>query len=120
MKLVRETRNAKDYSFTKRKSIKWYPVTTGGGYRKWYGFYDSVIDIGEEAVRIKNSGNNNARLREPEFYFRSGLTWSKISTRISIRKLREGIVFGSAGPCLFCNDEDEDYLCALLSLRTKL
>lgn len=109
--------NAKDYSFTKRKSIKWYPVTTGGGYRKWYGFYDSVIDIGEEAVRIKNSGNNNARLREPEFYFRSGLTWSKISTRISIRKLREGIVFGSAGPCLFCNDEDEDYLCALLNSK---
>ncbi len=108
---------AADYSDTKRENIKWYPVTTGGGYRKWYGFFDSVIDIGEEAVRIKKSGNNNARLREPEFYFREGLTWSKISTRISMRKLRKGIVFGSAGPCLFCAKEDIDYMCALLNSK---
>lgn len=108
---------ARAYDAILRKRIKWYPVTTGGGYRKWYGYFYDVIDIGENAARIKASGNNNARLREPENYFADGLTWSKISTRLSMRRLRNGVVFGSAGPCLFGCRESTDYLCALLNSK---
>ena len=85
----------------KNSAIKWVPITHGGTYRKWYGNGDYVVNMkncGEEIS--KQTGN--FRLREREYYFRKGITWTKISSSSnSFRVINEGTIFGDAGPTCF-------------------
>lgn len=85
-------------------SFKWYPITRGGEYRRWYGNNTDLIDLGNDAESIKHRGNDY-RLRDPNYYFREGITWSMISSsKTSFRYVSPGIVYGNGGPTIFFDD----------------
>lgn len=88
----------------KESDYKWFIVTRGGGFRKWFGNYDLVNDIYKGGINIIN-GNGNYRLRDPKYYFREGITWNMISsTKPSFRYVPQGILFGNSAPTLFTNN----------------
>lgn len=71
------------------------PLDKGGEYRKWYGNNDRVIRFDEISYReLLQIGNH---LPSKDFYFMSGLTWSKIASNISVRFDDKGFVFSSVG-----------------------
>jgi hypothetical protein len=76
---------------------KWYPYQKGGGFRKWYGKNELVINFqydGKELGEFSGYGERN-----PDFYFQPGLSWSSLSTAsIGFRKCETGFLFDSKGP----------------------
>jgi len=99
----------------------WYPLNKGGGFRKWYGNNDYIIDLENKGERIKESGKNY-RLREERFYFKKGITWSEVSSsKSSFRFSENGFLFGSTGPMLFPKNKKEKQIFNVLGmLNTKI
>mgnify|MGYP000877355371 CR=1 FL=1 len=94
---------------------KWFPYNDGGPFRKWYGNNESIVnweDDGREAKAnavIKNNGGHWSRyLVSLDYFFRTGLTWTAISSaKFSARYFPEGFLFSSAGMCLFSDAVDQ-------------
>ena len=61
-----------------KMNVKWYPMNKGGTYRKWYGNNEYVVDWEEDGKRIK--AFSGSTIRNEQYYFTEGVTWSKIST----------------------------------------
>ncbi|ENX13471.1 hypothetical protein F894_01680 [Acinetobacter sp. CIP 51.11] len=79
---------------------KWIPCQKGGPFRKWYGNNEFVINWENEGYELKKSLNSN--LRNAHNYFKSGLTWTRVSSSTTaFRFFQEGQIFESTGPCLF-------------------
>ena len=97
-------------------NYRWFPMNSGGGYKKWYGNNSTIIDLENNGMRIKQS-NTNYRLRNDKYYFKDGITWGRItSADLSFRKSRQGSLFGDAGPMLFISKENEDLMYYILGL----
>jgi hypothetical protein len=83
---------------------KWYPYQKGGSFRKWFGNNDLLINYqfdGEELRNFKGYGERN-----PNYYFKSGLTWSSLSSgSIAFRYCEVGFLFDSKGPLFFILNE---------------
>ena len=90
--------SSKEESFF--SNLKWYPILKGGEYRKWYGNREYLLNYqndGRELKEYKGYGERN-----PNFYFKMGLSWSKVSSsKFSIRISEKGFLYDDAGPLLF-------------------
>ena len=81
-------------------SKKWYPYNNGGEFRRWYGDNGDVVNWENDGYEIKGFGR--AAIRNKDFYYRSGITWTAISSaKISVRAFDYGFLFSSAGFCIF-------------------
>lgn len=84
-----------------RLNFKWFPVTSGGMRRKWFGNLDTVVNLENDGWDIKHTVKNY-RLRDPQFYFREALTWTEVSSSsFNCRYVPNGILFGNGGPVAF-------------------
>ena len=84
---------------------KWFPHNDGGPQRKWYGNRCSVIDWELDGISIKSQ--DNSTIRNPQYYFRSGITWTDISSSFfAIRFLPSGSIFENTGSLIIV-DENE-------------
>ena len=62
---------------------KWFPCHKGGSFRKWYGnnaFYVNWENNGFEIRNYFKNGRLASRPQNAEYYFKSGLTWSALSS----------------------------------------
>lgn len=90
-------------SFKDMSYFKWFPLNSGGKFRKWYGNNIKVVNLWNNGQEIKNNVKNY-RLRDPNLYFKPGITWGRItSSQIAFRNVVEGSLFGDAGPIAFIN-----------------
>lgn len=94
---------------------RWFPLSKGGSYRKWFGNNEHIINLYDDGRDIKNS-SGNYRLRENKYYLRNSITWSRItSTKISFRNSKQTL-FSDAGPSIFLEDKTK-YILALLNTK---
>ena len=94
---------------------KWFPVTSGGFMRKWYGNFDTIVNLENDGFAIR-SVVKNYRLREPAYYFREAVTWTEVSSGIfSCRYVPHTILFGNGGPVSFFSNDNLYYCLALLN-----
>lgn len=93
---------------------KWFPCNSGGEYRKWYGNNEVVVDWENNGERIK--AHKSSAVRNESYYFREGLTYSKISSgKFAVRLRESGFAFDDTGRSIFTScDEDKYYMSALL------
>ena len=55
---------------------KWFKCNKGGGYKKWYGNYEYVVDLEHNASNIRTTiSPSTYRLRKQENYFWPTITW---------------------------------------------
>ena len=81
--------------------FKWFPVTSGGIKRKWYGNFDTIVNLENGGQEIRNNVKNY-RLRDIQYYFLEAITWTEVSSGIlSCRYVPKGILFGNGGPVSF-------------------
>lgn len=80
----------------KSSSIVWAPCTKGGGFRKWYGDAEWVVNWSENGKTLTSFPGSV--IRNPDWYFKEGSSWGMISSsRISMRYLSDQYVFTNAG-----------------------
>lgn len=97
----------------KRSQKKWFPLNSGGNFRKWYGNFDKVINWENDGQEICNYPKAYVRARN--YYFREGLSWTKISSsKLGVRYAPRGFIFDSAGQTVFADKENEMYILGLL------
>ena len=85
--------------------MKWFPLNSGGDFRKWYGNNIKVVNLWNDGQDIRENVKNY-RLRDKSYYFKQGITWGRItSSQIAFREVVEGSLFGDAGPIGFINEK---------------
>lgn len=105
------------YDDIEKSHKKWFPLTSGGLQRRWYGNYENVANLEHNGLDIRSLKNNNYRLKNPDYYFLEGLTWTEVTTKaFSCRYLPSNILFGNGGPVSFFNS-DLYFLLGLLNSK---
>ena len=100
----------------KKSKKKWFPCNKGGSYRKWYGNNIYLANWENDGFAMRNF--SGSVIRNPQFYFREGITWSSLANQLSLRYSPEGFVFESKGSMCYPNDSDNLlYLLGLLNSK---
>jgi type II restriction/modification system DNA methylase subunit YeeA len=100
--------------------FKWFPHNKGGGFRRWYGNLDWVVDWENDGEAIKNDKlekmkiglclPSNSKPKNMPFYFRKGITWSDLTTDLfAARLVPDGFVFDVSGPTMFLPADDNSF-----------
>ena len=95
----------------KESNKRWFPFNKGGSFRRWAGNNELVVNWEADGRDIKDSiltkypylnGNPDFVAKNPNYYFRAGLTWSALSSGLfSIRLQSEGYIFADKGQAMF-------------------
>ena len=95
---------------------RWFPLNSGGEFRKWYGNNSKLVNLWNNGFDIRNNVKNY-RLRDSSYYFKGGITWGRItSSKIAFRNVIMGSLFGDAGPIGFV-EENRYYILGFLSSK---
>ncbi|NQW39559.1 MAG: BREX-1 system adenine-specific DNA-methyltransferase PglX, partial [Cyanobacteria bacterium] len=90
----------------------WYPFNKGGDFRKWWGNNEYVVNwhLNGAAIKDRTKGAAGGRIVSPEYYFKTGVAWSGISSSKPSMRIMEGSIFGSGGKALFSDTRLLQYL----------
>ncbi len=92
-----------EISFDSNPTAKWFPYNKGGGFRRWYGNKEYVLDYENDGRRVK--AQKGSFPRNTQYYFRQCITWSDVATGLlSLRAVDDGYAFDTCAPCLFSNN----------------
>ncbi|TIW17766.1 MAG: BREX-1 system adenine-specific DNA-methyltransferase PglX, partial [Mesorhizobium sp.] len=91
-------------------SEKWYPYNKGGGFRRWFGNNEHVVNWQHDGREVRifvdeiNKIRPGGRLKNQEYYFLESLTYSAISSGLFASRYNgSGFLFDTKGSCLFAN-----------------
>lgn len=94
---------------------KWFPYNKGGERRKWYGNQEFVLNWKNGGQEIRSF--ERAVVRNPEFYFRSSISWGLINSGgCSFRYYPKGFIYDVGGMSYFPNEHP---FCSLAMLNTR-
>ena len=101
---------------------KWFPYNKGGGFKKWYGNNEYLVNWENDGFEICNfkddKGKQKSRPQNMEWFFKQGLSWCKItSSSFSMRYIPQGFLFDVAGCTLFVNDSDLLYVLGYMNSK---
>ena len=102
---------------------KWFGYNKGGGYKKWYGNLDLVVNYqngGYDIFELSKQEKRNCQNYPDEYKFREGITWTGMaSDNISFRFLPNGCLFDSnKGPVIYTIEGGADLVYILAFLNT--
>ncbi len=87
---------------------KWFPYSKGGGYRKWFGNQEYVVNWQADGRDIRAciasdpAKQVGGRIVNEDFYFKPGVGWSDLTSgRLSARVQDKGFLFDSVNPIAF-------------------
>lgn len=93
-------------SFSPMAGTKWFPITKGGDYRKWYGNFEYAVDWEDNGYKIRNfideKGKLKSRPQNLQYLFHEGITWNDVTVSdFTGRYVPDGFAFSAAGPMIF-------------------
>lgn len=119
--VARTFNHAKNSSEALRSGAKWFPYSKGGGYRKWYGFLEFLINWEEDGrdviafAKTINQSFSRTIVNVP-YYFRPSVGFSYITNGpFSMRWIPPGCLYDSGGPGVFVEDTKADFLLACMN-----
>lgn len=123
-----QLRNSEFHTENNESSInsckKWFGYNKGGGFKKWYGNLDLVVNYqfgGHEIFDFAKKEKRNCQNYPNEYKFSKGITWTGMaSDMLSFRYVPNGCLFDSnKGPMIFSieNGEDLGYINAFLNTK---
>ena len=90
-----------------KSGAKWFPYNKGGGFRKWYGNNNYLVNWENNGKAIHDYSElpityAGAPVRAKQHYFREGITYGLISSfGFSARRVYQGFVFDVGGSMIF-------------------
>jgi len=86
---------------------KWVPTNKGGGYRKWFGNIENIVNIRD--IWDDSKVNKSVRRGDKNYYFKEGITWSTLSNVLGARKSDIGFVCDTKGSMAFPFNSNDIY-----------
>ncbi|WP_229042104.1 BREX-1 system adenine-specific DNA-methyltransferase PglX [Weissella cibaria] len=84
----------------KTKMKRYFPYNKGGGFRKWFGNNEYVIDWYDDGKAIRDIPS--AVIANYDYFMKPGLTWGTVTSgAFSIRRFDEGYIFDNGGSSIF-------------------
>ena len=98
-----------------QSTFSWYIHYKGGPFRRWYGNTDYVLHY--DKTSLKNMEKlKGFRHDGKDYFFKRGITWSKISSSIfSARIMEDGCTFDSTGTSVFPQEENLAQILGILN-----
>jgi hypothetical protein len=105
---------------------RWFPHSKGGGFRKWYGNREWVVDWKDNGHAIKeNILKSYPYLKTPDFvaknqqfYFKPSVSWTLISSATTAFRYEPvGNIMGHKGPGIFGSEIALEQVIALLNSK---
>ncbi len=104
-------------------SRRWFPFSKGGGYRRWVGFENFIVDWQFNGLRIKQNiivrypylkGKWEWVAKNSSYYVSSGLTYTAMASgSLALRLMPEGSICGHKGPGVFSQSIDLQQVAAI-------
>jgi type II restriction/modification system DNA methylase subunit YeeA len=93
----------------KESGKKWFPINSGGSFRKWYGnnyyianWHNDGDEMKINATKLNNGGHFSRYIVNTHKFFQKGITWNGISSsKFGVRYFSNGFLFSSASMCGF-------------------
>jgi hypothetical protein len=108
---------AKSRLEAKESRATWFPVNNGGGFRRWYGNVDTLINWQDDGAALKRfieekfHVSYSKQIRSERWYFLPSVSLGKIGTSDpSFRIYPNGFVADSASKNLYLASEFNEYL----------
>jgi type II restriction/modification system DNA methylase subunit YeeA len=103
-------RDCKSNNESKESAEKWYPCNSGGQFRKWFGNNEFVVNWKKDGEEIRNfktfEGKLRSRPQNTNYFFKGGLTWTKLSSaKFAVRFRETGFIFDDTGRSAFPNED---------------
>jgi len=115
--------NSKSSSEAISSHKKWFPYAKGGEFRKWYGNLEYVVNWFDDGNEIRNYSDNKGKIRSHnynlDFIFKSGITWSALTSGQTSFRILESSLFDNAGSSFF-PDQEKNLLSFLGILNSKI
>ncbi len=99
--------SAQSLSNTKYLPETWFPYNYGGDRVRWYGGHHSVVNLHNDAQKMRQEPNS--MLRNSDYYFREGITWNRIGngSNFHARIAPSGFAFDDVSPTGFGSNNIE-------------
>jgi hypothetical protein len=95
---------------------KWVFISKGGGYRKWFGNEDTVVNWSSKARQFYSENKSSSMVPET-VRFKKGISWGIITnSKPSFRVLGDGSLYSDVG---VLTDNDKELSALLLTLNSK-
>ena len=106
----------------KQSGLKWFPYNKGGGFKKWFGNNEYLVNWENDGYEICNFKGENGKLKSRpqnmEWFFKKGISWCKItSSSFSMRYIPNGFLFDVAGCTLFVDEGDILYVLGFMNSK---
>ena len=98
----------------------WIFYAKGGGYRKWWGNLEDVVDWTPAARNIYQYGDgvHASQIINPNYWYKRGITWGLITSATpSFRIMPEGATYDKGGSTIIVDNEVFDFSLALLNSK---
>jgi hypothetical protein len=116
-------RNAKSHDEAYESRKKWFPYSKGGGYRKWFGYIDTLVnweDNGKEVIDFAKTINKSytRTIVNMSYYFKPSVGFSYITSGpFSMRYIPEGCLYDSGGPGVFADNDKMLFILGYLNSK---
>ena len=106
--------------------LKWFPYNKGGGFRKWYGNNEYIVNYEYRGKTICDYIDNtpgarvgsNGRVINRQFFFNKSITWSDIcGSTFAARSCPNGFIFDVKGSSAFVSPSLYEYILAFLNTK---
>jgi type II restriction/modification system DNA methylase subunit YeeA len=110
----------------KASQATWFPLNKGGGFHRWYGLNQCVINWRNDGQELKdsirarlNAVSYTKEIRSEHTYFLPNVTWGLVTiAKPSFRYTPPGAIFNISGPSIFPEKECGYYIAFLNSCVT--
>jgi len=109
--------NKRNGNEAKNSGLSWFPYMKGGTPSAWYGNQEFVLNWHDDGAELY-AFRPTSVIRNPDYYFRRGVTWSLISSKgFAARLSPGGFIFDVAGMTCFPPEDLIEMILALLNSR---
>lgn len=101
----------------------WIFYCKGGGYRKWWGNLEDVVDWSPSARGIYQYGDGKhaSQIINKDYWYRKGITWGLITSALpSFRVMPEGATYDKGGSTIIVDENVYYFTLALLNSKVYL
>ena len=91
---------------------RWVKASKGGGFAKWLGFDQVILDWEFKGARVKRFQEDtpgaihwSGRMPADSYFFRGGWSYSAVSTAIGAREIAKDSLFLDTAPVVIARDE---------------